>query len=81
MCMIILLLIWSFHKAKSQNLFETTVLGTGTPRREFLFADDLAEVVVCLVENKDVKNIGEFINIGSSLICKYLMWYNLLKKQ
>ena len=59
------MLIRRFHEAKEQNLSETTVWGTGMPRREFLFADDLAEAVVFLMENKDAKDIGEFINIGS----------------
>lgn len=62
---VIPMLIRRFHEAKEQNLSETTVWGTGTPRREFLFADDLAEAVVFLMENKDAKDIGEFINIGS----------------
>lgn len=62
---VIPMLIRRFHEAKVQNLPETTVWGTGTPRREFMFADDLAEAVVFLMENKDAKDIGEFINIGS----------------
>lgn len=62
---VIPMLIRRFHEAKEQNLSETTVWGTGTPRREFLFADDLAEAVVFLMENKEAKDIGEFINIGS----------------
>ena len=62
---VIPMLIRRFHEAKEQGLAETTVWGTGTPRREFLFADDLAEAVVFLMENKDAKDVGEFINIGS----------------
>ncbi len=62
---VIPMLIRRFHEAKEQGLPEVTVWGTGTPRREFLFADDLAEAVVFLMENKDAKDIGEFINIGS----------------
>jgi len=59
------MLIRRFHEAKIQNLSEVVVWGTGTPRREFLYADDLANAVVWLMENKDAKDIGEFINIGS----------------
>lgn len=62
---VIPMLIRRFHEAKVQGLKEVTVWGTGTPRREFLFADDLANAVVFLMENKDAKDIGEFINIGS----------------
>lgn len=62
---VIPMLIRRFHEAKINNLSETIVWGTGTPRREFLFADDLAEAVVFLMENKNAKDVGEFINIGS----------------
>ena len=62
---VIPMLIRRFHEAKVQGLKEVTVWGTGTPRREFLFADDLAEAVVYLMENKNASDIGEFINIGS----------------
>ncbi len=62
---VIPMLIRRFHEAKINNLEETVVWGTGTPRREFLFADDLAQAVVYLMENKDAKDVGEFINIGS----------------
>lgn len=62
---VIPMLIRRFHEAKIQGLKEVTVWGTGTPRREFLFADDLAEAVVYLMENKNASDIGEFINIGS----------------
>ena len=59
------MLIRRFHEAKVQGLPEVAVWGTGTPRREFLYAGDLAEAVVWLMENKSAKDIGEFINIGS----------------
>lgn len=62
---VIPMLIRRFHEAKEQGLKEVTVWGTGTPRREFLYAGDLAEAVVYLMENKNAKDVGEFINIGS----------------
>lgn len=62
---VIPMLIRRFHEAKVRRLSETVVWGTGTPRREFLFADDLAEACVFLMENKDAKDVGEFINVGS----------------
>ena len=62
---VIPMLIRRFHEAKLAGDKEVTVWGTGTPRRAFLFADDLAEAVVFLMENKDAKDVGEFINIGS----------------
>ena len=38
--------------------------GTGTPRREFLYVDDLADAVVFLMNNYNATDIGEFVNIG-----------------
>ncbi len=62
---VIPMLIRRFHEAKVNGLKEVEVWGTGTPRREFLFSDDLANAIVFLMENKDAKDVGEFINIGS----------------
>jgi len=55
-------LIRRFHEAKLANKQEVTVWGTGTPRREFLFSDDLADACVFLMENYDSP---ELINIGT----------------
>jgi len=41
------------------------IWGSGTPYREFLFIDDLADACIFLMENFDYKDIGEFMNIGS----------------
>jgi len=61
---VIPMLIRRFHEAKTQGLKEVEAWGTGTPRREFLFSDDLAQACVYLMENKNAAEIGEFINIG-----------------
>ena len=39
--------------------------GDGSPFREFLYSDDLADAVVYLLENKNYSDVGEFINVGS----------------
>ena len=39
--------------------------GSGSPRREFLYVDDLADAVLFLMNNYDAKDIGEFVNIGT----------------
>jgi GDP-L-fucose synthase len=41
-----------------------TLWGTGSPYREFLYADDLSDACVFLMEHHDAKQVGEFINIG-----------------
>lgn len=67
-------LIRKFHEAKTQNIPQVTLWGTGSPLREFLFADDLAEACVFLMENYDEE---EFINVGSG---KDLSIYDLALK-
>jgi GDP-L-fucose synthase len=54
-------LIRRFHEAKLAGLKEVAIWGSGTPRREFLYADDLAEACFFLMENYDEK---EIVNIG-----------------
>ena len=77
---VIPMLIRRFHEAKEQGLKEVTVWGTGTPRREFLYSGDLAEAVVYLMENKDAKDIGEFINIGSGFDMTIAEIANIVKE-
>lgn len=55
-------LIRRFHEAKENNLNEVVIWGTGTPRREFLFVDDLADALVFLMDNY---NDSEIINVGT----------------
>lgn len=51
-----------FHEAKENNLPTVTIWGTGTPMREFLHVDDLADASVFLMENY---NDLEHINVGT----------------
>jgi len=55
-------LIRRFHEAKINQLPEVMIWGTGTPLREFLFSDDLADACVFLMNNYDEK---QFVNIGT----------------
>jgi GDP-L-fucose synthase len=55
-------LIRRFHEAKLENLPQVTIWGTGTPKREFLFADDLAEACYYLMQSYDESGL---VNIGT----------------
>ena len=55
-------LIRKFHEAKLKGTETVTIWGTGTPKREFLFADDLADACYFLMQNYDEPNL---INIGT----------------
>ena len=59
------MLIRRFHEAKVENKPSVIVWGTGSPRREFLYVDDMAEACVFLTEKYSYKDIGELINIGT----------------
>jgi GDP-L-fucose synthase len=54
-------MIRRFHEAKISDVPEVTLWGTGTPRREFLHVDDLANAACFLMENYDSP---ELLNVG-----------------
>jgi GDP-L-fucose synthase len=55
-------LIRKFHEAKKAGIPEVEVWGTGTPRREFLHSDDLADACLWLLENYNEPGL---INVGT----------------
>jgi GDP-L-fucose synthase len=55
-------LIRKFHEAKNAAAEYVTVWGTGSPKREFLYADDLADACVFLMKNYHGR---EPVNIGT----------------
>jgi GDP-L-fucose synthase len=62
-------LIRKFHEAKQKGAAEVVVWGTGTPRREFLHVDDLADGCVFLMQRHDSEQLvnigwGEDVSIG-----------------
>lgn len=70
-------LIRKFHEAKVNNSEYVEVWGTGTPKREFLYSDDLADACLFLMNNyegNEIVNIG----VGDDLPIKELA--NLVKK-
>ena len=55
-------LIRRFHEAKVSGATEVTCWGTGTPLREFLYVDDLADACVFLMNNYSG---NETVNVGT----------------
>lgn len=55
-------LIRKFHEAKQNNDASVTIWGSGSPMREFLFADDLADACYYLMQNY---NEPHLINVGT----------------
>jgi len=58
-------MIRKFHEAKISETDEVTLWGDGSPLREFLYSEDLADAVIYLMQNKDAKDLGAFINVGT----------------
>jgi GDP-L-fucose synthase len=54
-------LIRRFHEAKVNGLAEVTAWGTGSPRREFMHADDLADACLFLLQLEDPPDL---VNVG-----------------
>ena len=57
-------LLKKIHSAMVENLNHVEIWGTGTPKREFLYVDDLANACIFLMENY---NDSDFVNIGTGL--------------
>jgi len=57
-------LIRKFHEAKINNDESVTVWGTGSPKREFLYVDDMADAAVFLMENYSDEQI---VNVGTGV--------------
>ncbi|WP_114936364.1 GDP-L-fucose synthase family protein [Mucilaginibacter endophyticus] len=57
-------LIRRFHEAKEHGIPNVTIWGTGLPKREFLFADDLAEACYYLMNNYDEPGL---VNVGTGV--------------
>lgn len=59
-------MIRKFHEAKINNDENVTLWGSGTPMREFLFVDDMAESVIFALENKlpeHLYNVGTGVDV------------------
>lgn len=57
-------LLRRFHEAKESGADHVTIWGTGTPRREFLHVDDLADAIVHLTQ---LANPPDWVNVGTGV--------------
>jgi GDP-L-fucose synthase len=57
-------LLRRFHEAKVSAAGQVTIWGTGTPRREFLYVDDLADAIVHLIAQADPP---DWVNVGTGV--------------
>jgi GDP-L-fucose synthase len=58
-------LVAKFHAAKASGKDRVTLWGDGSPLREFLYVDDLAEAAVRVLAEVDPADAGELLNVGS----------------
>lgn len=58
-------LIRKFHEAKAGKVDKVALWGSGTPRREFIFCEDVAEASIFAIKNSDKLENGHY-NIGTS---------------
>jgi GDP-L-fucose synthase len=65
-------LIYRFHEAKISNLERVTIWGTGKPKRQFLFVDDMVKASIHLMNldkknyNKQTSPMCSHVNVGGS---------------
>jgi GDP-L-fucose synthase len=59
------MLLRRIHECKEASDKSVTIWGSGKPKREFMYADDLADGCFFVMENHSADTIGEFINIGT----------------
>lgn len=74
-------LISKFHSGKKENLSSVEIWGTGAPKREFLYVDDLADACLFLMQNYNESGlvnagVGEDISIKDlALLIKKIVGY------
>ena len=70
-------LIRRFHEAKINGAETISIWGTGKPRREFLYVDDLADALLHLIS---IHNPPDWVNVGSSTDISILELANLVAR-
>jgi len=72
-------LIRKIHEANFKKQDKVILWGTGKPKREFLYVDDLAAACVFLMENYEAKDLDGIINIGTGIDLSILDLAKLIK--
>jgi len=70
-------MIRKFHEAKEEGQRPVTLWGSGTPKREFLFVNDLAEAILYVIENRLQ---GSIYNIGTGKDISIMDLASLIQK-
>ena len=79
-------LIYRFHDAKRNNSEVVNIWGTGTPKREFLYVDDLAKASICVMDldkkiyDQHISPMSSHINVGSGKDISIKDLANLIKE-
>ena len=82
-------LIRKMHEAKLNNTAQVEIWGSGKPRREFLYSEDMADACVYLLENRDFKDTYDLnekeirnthINIGTGIDISIKVLAELIKE-
>ncbi len=71
-------LLRRIHEAKEKKLKNITIWGTGTPRREFLHVDDLADALVHLL---NLESPPDWVNVGSGTDLSILDLAQMIAKE
>jgi len=58
-------LVAKFHLAKESGEDRVVLWGDGSPLREFLYSDDLADAAILIMQEMSAEQVGEHINVGS----------------
>lgn len=72
--------IRKIHYAKQNNSNQVEIWGDGEARREFLFAEDLADFIFFTLSNNNYNNIPDVINIGLGVDYSINEFYQAIKE-
>ena len=71
-------IIHKLIQAKLNNEKSVTIWGSGNARREFMFAEDFAKIIIKILDNFD--NLPGLMNIGTGKDYRIIEYYKIVKK-